>query len=200
MTGALPVMRDSDGSVWTRCWAMRPSEAEDSRASVAGSLFREGLEENDPVRLGLIDMEMPGDDGEALQRAIRVDHRLADTRTVMLTCLGARDDTRRFHEIGVDASLYSKPIRHLELLNALGRALSGTPGSGPRPIVALGAAGERQPSLAGVNARILLAEDNVVNQQVALSMLRKLGHTRRRSGRWRRGSQSALSPSPTTWH
>jgi PAS domain S-box-containing protein len=151
---------------------MRPSEAEDSRAALRALYF--ALEENDPFRLGLIDMEMPGEDGEALHRAIRVDHRLADTRTVMLTSLRARDDTRRFHEIGVDASI-SKPIRHLELLNALGRALSGTPGSGPEPIIAPGAAGEGQPSLASVNARILLAEDNVVNQQVALSMLRKLG-------------------------
>ena len=151
---------------------MRPSEAEDSRAALRALYF--ALEENDPFRLGLIDMEMPDEDGEALHRAIRVDHRLADTRTVMLTSWGARDDTRRFHEIGVDASL-SKPIRHLELLNALGRALSGTLGFGSKPIVAPGAASEGQPSLAGLNARILLAEDNVVNQQVALNMLRKLG-------------------------
>ena len=154
---------------------MRPSEAEDSRAALRALYF--ALEENDPFRLGLIDMEMPGEDGEALQRAIRVDHRLADTRTVMLTSLRSRDDTRRFHEIGVDASL-SKPIRHLELLNAaLGRALSGTPGSGPRPYRRTRGCRRRRPatSLAGVNARILLAEDNVVNQQVALRMLRKLG-------------------------
>jgi CheY-like chemotaxis protein len=122
----------------------------------------------------LIDTEMPGMAGEALGQAIRVDRRLAGTRTVMLTSLRARDETRRFEETGIAASV-SKPIRHQELLNALSRAVSSDPDSSQRRVVPSGSAGKRLRPFAGVNARILLAEDNVVNQQVALAMLRKLG-------------------------
>jgi len=151
---------------------MRPSEAGDGPAALRALYC--ALEENDPFRVGLIDMELPGRAGEVLNEAIRVDRRLARTRTVMLTSLRARDQARRFEETGIAASL-SKPVRHQELLNALSRAVSSDPDSATQRVVTPGAAGKRLRPLAGVNARILLAEDNVVNQQVALAMLRKLG-------------------------
>ena len=93
-------------------WGMRPSEAQDGPGALQ-ALYR-ALEENDPFRVAVIDMQMPGMDGEALGRAIKADQRLADTRMVMLTSLGARGDARRFEEIGF-AAYATKPIRHQEL-------------------------------------------------------------------------------------
>ena len=67
------------------------------------------LDENDPFRIAVIDMQMPGMDGEALGRLIQSDNRLADTKMMMLTSIGMRGDAKRFHEIGFSA--YStKPI------------------------------------------------------------------------------------------
>ncbi len=153
-------------------WAMRPVEAEDG-AEALQALYR-ALEQNDPFRAAVIDMHMPGMDGEAVGRAIRADRRLADTRMVMLTSLGARDDAGRFNEIGFAAYL-TKPIRHQELLNILSSVLSDSSGSGTRPIVTHHKTHELLNLFAGRKVRILLAEDNITNQQVATGILEKLG-------------------------
>jgi CheY-like chemotaxis protein/HPt (histidine-containing phosphotransfer) domain-containing protein len=149
-------------------WGMRPSEAEDGPGGLQ-ALYR-ALEENDPFRIAVIDMQMPGVDGEAVGRAIKADRRLADTRMVMLSSLGTRDDARRLEEIGFAAHA-AKPIRRQELISVLSGVLSDAPGSGPRPSVTR----ERLQPFAGVKARILLAEDNITNQQVAVGILKKLG-------------------------
>jgi len=154
------------------CWGMRPSEAADGPSALA-ALYR-ALGENDPFVFAVIDMQMPGMDGETLGRAIHFDHNLASTRMVMLTSLGSRGDARRFAEIGFTAYL-NKPVRHQELQGVL--TLTG-PGecnrSGP-PIVTRHTVRETLDLYTGSKARILLVEDNLTNQQVALGILRKLG-------------------------
>jgi CheY-like chemotaxis protein/HPt (histidine-containing phosphotransfer) domain-containing protein len=126
--------------------------------------------------VAVIDMQMPGMDGEALGRAIRADQRLADTRMVMLTSLGVRGDARRFQELGF-AAYATKPIRYEELKAVLSLALTERAGaeSAPRPIVTRHMAREALNPFVGRKARILLAEDNITNQQVALGILKKLG-------------------------
>jgi len=153
-------------------WGMHPSEAGDGPGALQ-ALYR-ALEENDPFRIAVIDMQMPGMDGETLGRAIKADGRLADIRMVMLTSLGTRGDARRFLEIGF-AAYSTKPIRHQELFSVLSSTLSDTPGSGPQPIMTRHAAREPLQPFAGRKARILLAEDNIVNQHVALGILKKFG-------------------------
>jgi len=113
-------------------------------------------------------------DGEAVGHAIQADRRLADTRMVMLASLGARGDARHVEEIGF-AAYATKPIRHQELFDVLSSVLSGRSDSGPQPIVTRHSARERFQPSAGVKARILLAEDNITNQRVALGILKKLG-------------------------
>jgi PAS domain S-box-containing protein len=152
-------------------WGMRPSEAGNGPEGIQ-ALYG-ALAENDPIRVAVIDMQMPGMDGEAVGRAIRADRRLAGTRMVMLTPLGAQGDARRLAEIGF-AGYATKPIRHLELSSVLASALSGAPGSSLRPMTR-DSAREALHAFAGVHARILLAEDNIVNQQVALGVLKKFG-------------------------
>ena len=155
-------------------WGMRPSEAPDGPAALQ-ALYR-ALDESDPFRVAVIDMQMPGMDGEALGRTIKADARLADTRLVMLTSLGTRGDARRFEEIGF-AAYATKPIRHQELKAVLSLALAERAGAEPtpRPIVTRHTARETLNLFAGRKARILLAEDNITNQQVALGILKKLG-------------------------
>jgi signal transduction histidine kinase/ActR/RegA family two-component response regulator len=108
-------------------WSMRPSEAQDGPAALEA--LGKALEENDPFRIAVIDMQMPGMDGEALGRAIKEDIRLAGTKLVMLTSLGMRGDARHFQEIGF-AAYATKPIRHEELKGVLSQALAERIGKG----------------------------------------------------------------------
>ena len=155
-------------------WGMRPSEAEDGPGALQ-ALYR-ALEESDPFRIAVIDMQMPGMDGETLGRTVQADGRLADTRMVMLTSLGSRGDARHFEEIGF-AAYAIKPIRPLELMGMLSLVLTERSGTEPRPraIATRHSARERLNLFAGRKARILLAEDNITNQQVALGILKKFG-------------------------
>jgi signal transduction histidine kinase/DNA-binding response OmpR family regulator/HPt (histidine-containing phosphotransfer) domain-containing protein len=153
-------------------WGMRTAETEGS-ASGLQALYS-ALEENDPFRLAVIDLRMPGMNGEALGRAIGADRRLAETRMVLATSFGISSDTRRWQEVGF-ASCIAKPIRRAELFSHLREALANGPGSILTPLAALASAVEQSQPFAGVTARILLAEDNITNQEVALGILRKLG-------------------------
>ena len=157
-------------------WGMRPSEAQDGPAALEA--LGKALEENDPFRIAVIDMQMPGMDGEALGRAIKKDSRLAGTRLVMLTSLGMRGDARHFLEIGF-AAYATKPIRHEELKGMLSQALAERIGKDTptRFIATRHTVRETLNLFAGRKARILLAEDNITNQQVALGILKKLGLT-----------------------
>ena len=155
-------------------WDMRPTEAPGGPGALH-ALYR-ALDEKDPIRLAVIDMQMPGMDGETLGRIIKADARLADTRMVMLTSLGTRADARYFEQIGF-AAYATKPIRQEELKTVLCRSLGDSSGalSKDLPIVARDAAREIHNRFAGRKVRILLAEDNITNQQVALGILKKLG-------------------------
>ena len=153
-------------------WGMRPSEVADGPGALR-ALYR-ALEENDPFRIAVIDMQMPGMDGETLGQAIKADPLLADTRMVMLTSLGIRGDARRFEKIGF-AAYATKPIRHQELKGVLSLVLTERTGMTPHPIATRYTARELRNEFTGSKARLLLVEDNITNQQVALGILKKLG-------------------------
>jgi len=155
-------------------WGMRGAEAPDG-AEALQALYR-ALGDKDPFRLALIDLQMPGMDGEALGRAIQADPRLAETRRVMLTSLGTRGDARHFAEMGFAAYL-TKPVRHQELQGVLSLALAGPgePEPTPEPLITRHTAHETLNRFAGCKARILLVEDNITNQLVALGILKKFG-------------------------
>ena len=120
----------------------------------------------DPFRLVLLDMNMPDMDGEMTAAAIRKDARFADLPLVLLSSMGTRGtaDARRQ---GFAAAL-TKPVRRAHLLNVV----ASLAGAAPRPVRP-----PAPPPDARVNLglRVLLAEDNVINQQVALGMLTRLG-------------------------
>jgi CheY-like chemotaxis protein/HPt (histidine-containing phosphotransfer) domain-containing protein len=119
----------------------------------------------------ILDMQMPDMDGADVARAIKADETLKDTRLVLLTSLGQRGDARQMEEIGFSAYLM-KPARQSDLFDSLSAVLAGMPVSrGARHIVTRHAVREMRRGA----IRILLAEDNVTNQQVALGILKKLG-------------------------
>jgi len=155
-------------------WGMRPAEAHDGPGGLQA--LHRAMEENDPFRIAVIDMQMPGMDGEHLGRLIQADKRIADTRMVMLTSLGIRGDVRRLADIGFAAYL-TKPIRHQEFKNVLSLTLTERGGAAEtlRPIATRHTARAMLNRFTSRKWRILLAEDNIINQQVALRILQKLG-------------------------
>jgi signal transduction histidine kinase/CheY-like chemotaxis protein/HPt (histidine-containing phosphotransfer) domain-containing protein len=155
-------------------WQMRVSDVSDGPSALKA--LDRGLDENDPYRVAVIDMQMPEMDGEELGRAISSDDRLKLTRMVLLTSLGVHGDSRRFEKTEFDAYL-TKPVRPLELKNILSSILtSPLQGvSAPRMNTTRQSVPEVRNLFAGRDLRILLAEDNITNQQVAGGILKKLG-------------------------
>jgi PAS domain S-box-containing protein len=155
-------------------WGMLTSETRDGSSAL--QLLHNALEDKDPIQIIIIDMQMPGMDGETLGRIIKADPLLADTKMIMLTSLGVRGNAGLFERIGFEAYL-NKPVRHQELRDILSFALAKHKETTlrPQPFVARHSDHETISLAANQKARILLAEDNITNQQVALGILRKLG-------------------------
>lgn len=158
-------------------WGMRPTTVEGGPWAL-DALYR-AREQHDPFRVAVIDFHMPGMDGETLGWAIRVDKRLSDTRTVMMTCMGPWHGTRSAEEIGL-AGCITKPLQRNELRSVLLRALNAADGHLPEGSKTLDA--ERHDvhlatsrTCVGINARVLVVEDNPSNREVALGILKKIG-------------------------
>jgi len=125
----------------------------------------------DPFQVAIVDMQMPGMDGAALARVIKIDEKLKDTRLVLCSSLGQRGDAKRMQEIGFAAYLI-KPVRHGEIVDCLSAVMAGTAATEPeRFLVTRHTIREMRRGV----VRILLAEDNITNQQVAVGILKRLG-------------------------
>jgi PAS domain S-box-containing protein len=156
-------------TVQLRAWDARPQEVPDGPSALLA--LAQARDAGDPFLAAILDMQMPDMDGTGVARAIKADETLKDTRLVLLTSLGQRGDARQMEEIGFSAYLM-KPARQSDLFDSLSAVLAGAPVSrGARHIVTRHAVREMRRGA----IRILLAEDNVTNQQVALGILRKLG-------------------------
>ncbi|MDQ6950746.1 MAG: response regulator [Mariprofundales bacterium] len=126
---------------------------------------------DDPYHIALIDHMMPEMDGMELAQRIKQDSRFASLKVIMLSSLDDVYDIRKKGEYGLDAFL-RKPIHQSALYNLI-LSVMGAPNSlsAIKATADEGASSER-------SARILLAEDVDVNQQVAIGMLKKLGFAR----------------------
>jgi len=149
-------------------WGARTDDASDGKTGLYR--LREAVEAGDPYQVAVLDMQMPGMDGETLGKAIKADTALMDTRLMMLTSLGQRGDARRLEEIGFAAYL-TKPVRQSDLFDSLVAILTGETRKVARPMVTRHSIHDMRRG----SVRILLAEDNITNQQVAIGILKKLG-------------------------
>jgi len=152
-------------------WGCIPEVAED--AETALKMIADSLTNGTPYRIAILDMMMPGMDGEELAREIRRDPRNDVTELILLTSAGQHGRSADLKESGFSAYL-SKPVKQSTLYNCVGTVLGTQPS-------------EQEPSnrciiteyvlseAVRTQAKILLAEDNAINQRVALRILGKAG-------------------------
>jgi CheY-like chemotaxis protein len=150
-----------------RRWGALTTCAEGGRHALSALLS--ACQAGQPYRLVVTDMNMPGMDGFALVEQMRRNPELSAVTVMMLTSASHRGDVERCRQLGILAYLF-KPVRKRELLTAILAAL-GAAGSPIAPVIKAA-----QPVQAK-GLRILLAEDNRVNQIVARRMAEKMGHT-----------------------
>jgi len=156
-----------------KSWGCRFNEASGGQEALI-KLHR-GIEDNNPFDIVILDMQMPEMDGETLGQKIKQDPDLKNTILVLMTSIGKRGDAKRLKEIGFSAYL-TKPVKQSQLYNCL-ITVSGLKSemSNERPasFVTKHTIYEKQRQ----KARILLAEDNITNQKVALNTLKKFGYS-----------------------
>src|SRR5438094_1732155 len=144
---------------------------EAARADAGLAALRRGAQAGVPYDLAILDAQMPDSDGFELAAAVRADRELAATRLLILTSAGQRGDGERCRQMGIQAYL-TKPIARADLIEAVSTVLTEAPPAGAAPaLITRHSIAESRHTL-----RILLAEDNPVNQQVATAMLVKRGH------------------------
>jgi signal transduction histidine kinase/CheY-like chemotaxis protein len=149
-------------------WAMKPTVA-DAGASGLAEMQR-AVADGKPYRLLLLDLMMPEMDGFELAKRVRMNPDFADCSMIMVSSAARPGDSGRCRQLGIQRYL-TKPVVQSDLLEAILQVIdarvvdevfAGTPADQPP---------DAQPGL-----NILLAEDSLVNQQVALGLLRRKGH------------------------
>ncbi len=152
-------------------WGMRNGSAENGARAL--EMLRDAAASGHPYDIAVVDMMMPVMDGLELTRAIRADSALKHTQMVMLTSLGAAGESRAARAAGVSIYL-SKPVRESDLFNSINDLLSGVVRELPVSAAAVAASASDAAAISGApRPRVLLAEDNSVNQMVASAILQQ---------------------------
>ncbi|MGE3805354.1 MAG: response regulator, partial [Gemmataceae bacterium] len=146
-------------------WGLTPTLANGARDAL--TLVQERTQQGTPFRLILLDAMMPDMDGFELMEQWRADAGFDFSTVVMLSSAGRPEDARRCREFGAD--YLCKPIGQRELLAAVVKAVDKTARTEESRLA-------KSAPPAVVAGRILLAEDNLVNQKLALRLLEKRGH------------------------
>jgi two-component system, sensor histidine kinase and response regulator len=152
-------------------WDMKPVLAESGEEALAQ--LSAAREAGEPYWLILTDMHMPKMDGFALVERIRQRPELTTATIMMLTSAGHRGDAARCQELGVSAYLL-KPIRQSELREAIARVLGARMQDGAIPLITRYSLQDARDPDSFLT--VLLAEDNAVNQRLAVRLLEKRGH------------------------
>jgi PAS domain S-box-containing protein len=152
-------------------WEMNSTSVDDGEKALTA--LSSALKAGEPYGLILTDMHMPKMDGFGLVERIRQMPELSTAIIMMLTSAGHRGDAVRCQDLGVAAYLL-KPIRQSELREAIARVLGGREQNGAIPLITRYSLGDATEPTAVL--RVLVAEDNAVNQRLASRLLEKRGH------------------------
>ncbi len=137
------------------------------------AVLRAAAREGEPYAAALIDMVMPSITGLEVGRRIKADPAIADTKLVMVTSLSWKGDVGNVRQEGF-AALLVKPVRGSELVRTVARAIDAMTDN---PAAAFGVVVQPPRKQSRFQARVLLAEDNAVNLEVAKEYLANLGCT-----------------------
>src|SRR5215207_366293 len=133
--------------------------------------LRNAYRASDPYHVVLLDMQMPGMDGEQTARAIKSDPASKEVKILILTSMGHRGDAARLEALGCSGYLL-KPVKQQILFDAIIAVLGHENEQGPGLITRHILAEQRK-----LDLRILLAEDNPINQKLAVILLQKAGYS-----------------------
>jgi signal transduction histidine kinase/DNA-binding response OmpR family regulator len=156
-------------------WGMRNGSAESGTRAL--EMLRAAAGRGEPYAVAIVDERMPGVDGVELARAIRADLSIAGTRLILLTSIGHVGAEANY--AGLFDACLTKPARQSALYDCLTHVMAPRQAEVglPRAEISSSAARTRAKRAAGGRgARVLVAEDNLVNQEVAVGVLAALGH------------------------
>ena len=160
-------------STYLKSWKISPVLVSNARDALIE--MREASNHGNPFDVALIDMRMPQMDGEQLAKEIKKDPGLSPTRLIMLTSCGNRGDSARMRKIGL-AAYFNKPIKQSDLFEAIvtvaGHDDEDSKEIREKQMITQYTLEEQKRS----KDVILIAEDNVINQKVAVLKLKKLGY------------------------
>ena len=175
----LPVLIVDDNAVNRRIfqeqvtrWDMRGTAVDGGPEAIEALL--DASRRGDPYVLVLLDANMPDMDGFDVASKIAERPELNGATIMMLTSSGQYGDAARCRELGISAYL-TKPIKQADLLNQICRVLESRIEVPQRTVTPAAPIPSLMPAHSGPS-RILLAEDNVVNQRVAVGLLTRRGH------------------------
>jgi PAS domain S-box-containing protein len=157
---------------YAEAWGMTCEET--ASPSEALSMLRQAAQGPQPFDLVILDSQMPEMDGLTLARSIQAEPALASLKMILLTAIGHRGEAKVARAAGI-AGYLTKPVRHAQLYACL-RVVMGRSHhhrSPAEPLVTRHSAREVEARNRG---RMLIVEDNVVNQKVAVRLLENLGY------------------------
>ncbi len=156
-----------------KLWGYQYSEAQDSIQALEE--LHLALTLKNPFKIAIIDMYMPGMNGDILGQKIKQNPGLKNTNLIMMTSMGKRGDVKQLQKIGFTAYL-TKPVKQWQLYECLSKVAGikkETAEEKPPALITRHSISDDQKR----KIRILIAEDNRTNQMVILKILNKLGYS-----------------------
>ncbi len=155
-----------------KTWGMVPASVGSGRDAIAE--LHTAAAAGVRYELIICDLLMPGMDGFVLIQRLREEPELSLLKIMVLTSAGRRGDAARCQELGVGAYV-TKPVRQSEFYDVITGLLSGREQEGAQPLITRYSMANAR--TASESLRVLVAEDNPVNQKLVTRLLEKRGHT-----------------------
>jgi PAS domain S-box-containing protein len=151
----------------TSSWGLESGEVANENEALA--MIEKAFQAGKPYQILLLDSQLAGKDGFEVAKSIRAAPYGSEVEIIPLTSVNRKGEAAQWTKLGISGYLV-KPVKESELLNAIMKAL-GHPMDEKAPLITCAAVQEEKRKFS-----ILLVEDNLVNQKVAATMLKKRGH------------------------